>query len=144
MQCCPKIRMRFISLWILTIHVKIFLKDLYLCSCLRMLLYRLALRIHLFFSSLFQHTFSSLLKQKPPKTSPTKSRGPMAVSMREVDPVFQGAGQKEYPSVSSLLLVTISILIPACRFVPRMSRAIIFLITVILLFRISPCCHSIQ
>jgi len=26
----------------------------------------------------------------------------MAVSMREVDPVFQGAGQKEYPSVSSL------------------------------------------
>ncbi|XP_062229452.1 villin-3-like isoform X1 [Phragmites australis] len=42
-----------------------------------------------------KHTFSSLLKQKPPKTSPTKSRGTMAVSMREVDPVFQGAGQKD-------------------------------------------------
>jgi len=68
----------------------------------------------------------------------------MAVSMREVDPVFQGAGQKEYPSVSSLLLVTISILIPARRFIPRMSCAIIFLSKVLLFFRISPCCHSIQ
>ncbi|XP_066374154.1 villin-3-like isoform X1 [Miscanthus floridulus] len=45
--------------------------------------------------SAIKHTFSSPLKQKPPKTSPTKSRGPMAVSMREVDPVFQGAGQKD-------------------------------------------------
>jgi hypothetical protein len=53
---------------------------------------------------LFQHTFSSLSKQKPPKTSPTKPRGNMAVSMRDVDPVFQGAGQKEYPSLASLLL----------------------------------------
>lgn len=96
-----------------------------------------------FLPPLFQHTFSSLLKQKPPKTSPTKSRGSMAVSMREVDPVFQGAGQKEYPSVSSLLLVTISILIPASRFVPRMACAIIFLISVVLLFQISsPCCHG--
>ncbi|CAL5039770.1 unnamed protein product [Urochloa decumbens] len=45
--------------------------------------------------SAIKHTFSSLLKQKPPKTSPTKPRGAMAVSMREVDPVFQGAGQKD-------------------------------------------------
>ncbi|XP_052158793.1 villin-3 isoform X1 [Oryza glaberrima] len=42
-----------------------------------------------------EHTFSSLLKQKSPKTSPTKPRGSMAVSMREVDAVFQGAGQKD-------------------------------------------------
>jgi hypothetical protein len=49
----------------------------------------------------FQHTFSSLLKQKSVKTSPPpKSRGTMAISMREVDPAFQGAGQKEYPSVA--------------------------------------------
>ncbi|RCV22068.1 hypothetical protein SETIT_4G190500v2 [Setaria italica] len=45
--------------------------------------------------SAIKHTFSSLVKQKPPRTSPTKSRGTMAVSMREVDPVFQGAGQKD-------------------------------------------------
>uniref|UniRef100_A0A0E0LE94 HP domain-containing protein n=1 Tax=Oryza punctata TaxID=4537 RepID=A0A0E0LE94_ORYPU len=45
--------------------------------------------------SAMKHTFSSLLKQKSPRTSPTKPRGPMAVSMREVDPVFQGAGQKD-------------------------------------------------
>lgn len=46
-------------------------------------------------SAASKHTFSSLLKQKSLKTSPTKSRSTMAVSMREVDPVFQGAGQKD-------------------------------------------------
>ena len=76
---------------------------------------------------LFQHTFSSLVKQKPPKTSPTKSRGTMAVSMREVDSVFQGVGQKKYPSVSIFLLVTLSMLIPFCCFIARISCAIISL-----------------
>jgi len=71
------------------------------------------------FYFLFQHTFSSLVKQKPPKTSPTKSRGTMAVSMKEVDPIFQAAGQKEYPSVSILLLDTLSTLIPLCCFIAR-------------------------
>ncbi|XBI69081.1 hypothetical protein VPH35_048196 [Triticum aestivum] len=42
-----------------------------------------------------QHTFSSLLKQKPGRTSPPRSRGTMAISMRDVDPAFQGAGQKD-------------------------------------------------
>ncbi|KAM0835312.1 hypothetical protein ACQ4PT_063010 [Festuca glaucescens] len=43
-----------------------------------------------------KHTFSSLLKQKSLRTSPPpKSRGTMAISMREVDPAFQGAGQKD-------------------------------------------------
>ena len=79
------------------------------------------------FYFLFQHTFSSLVKQKPPKTSPTKSRGTMAVSMKEVDPVFQAAGQKEYPSVSIFLLVTLSMLIPFCCFIARISCAIISL-----------------
>ena len=51
----------------------------------------------------FQHTFSSLLKQKPLKASPPKPRATMAVSMRELDPAFQGAGQKEYPSLAYFL-----------------------------------------
>ncbi|VAH86238.1 unnamed protein product [Triticum turgidum subsp. durum] len=42
-----------------------------------------------------KHTFSSLLKQKSAKTSPPRSRGTMAISMRDVDPAFQGAGQKD-------------------------------------------------
>ncbi|XP_047053719.1 villin-3 isoform X1 [Lolium rigidum] len=43
-----------------------------------------------------KHTFSSLLKQKSLRTSPPpKSRATMAISMREVDPAFQGAGQKD-------------------------------------------------
>ena len=49
----------------------------------------------------FQHTFSSLLKQKAVRTSPPKPRATMAVSMRDVDPAFQGAGQKEYPLVAA-------------------------------------------
>ena len=33
----------------------------------------------------------------------SKSRGTMVISMREVDPVFKGAGQKEYPSIANLV-----------------------------------------
>jgi hypothetical protein len=122
--------------------------SLYWCSCLRMFyagllwVWKLALlrnRSSIFI--LFQHTFSSLVKQKPPKTSPTKSRGTMAVSMREVDSVFQGVGQKEYPSVSILLLVTLSTLIPLCCFIARISCAIIsltshYIISIIIFSRI--------
>lgn len=64
----------------------------------------------------------------------------MAVSMREVDPVFQGAGQKEYPSVSSLLLVIISVLIPLCCLIPRISFALVPPITFLLLFQNNCCC----
>src|SRR4051812_20747240 len=71
-----------------------------MCACLDLQsLCRCKLElIHGFFS--FQHTFSSLLKQKSLKTSPPKS---MAVSMRDVDPAFQGAGQKEYPSIAHFI-----------------------------------------
>ncbi|KAJ3679231.1 hypothetical protein LUZ60_017242 [Juncus effusus] len=42
-----------------------------------------------------KHTYSSLLKQKSSKiTSPKQSKNNMAVSMRELDPAFTGAGQK--------------------------------------------------
>jgi len=90
--------------------------DPYSCSCLMMLLngFICSEALHHCTCNLcqaisdfcfpFQHTFSSLLKQKPPKTSPTKPRGNMAVSMRDIDPVFQGAGQKEYPSLASIPL----------------------------------------
>ncbi|XP_072969994.1 villin-5-like isoform X2 [Typha angustifolia] len=45
-------------------------------------------------SSAFKHTFSSLLKTKPSKTTSTKPKSKMAVSMRDLDSAFQGAGQK--------------------------------------------------
>lgn len=49
-----------------------------------------------------QHTFSSLLKQKSPKSNTARSKG-MAVSMRDLDSAFQGAGQKAYPFTAIFL-----------------------------------------
>lgn len=46
---------------------------------------------------LFQATLVSVFKPKFRKYKELKSRNNMAVSMRDLDPAFQGAGQKAYP-----------------------------------------------
>lgn len=43
-----------------------------------------------------QSTFGSLLRSKQGKGTSTKAKG-MSVSLKDLDPAFQGAGQKAYP-----------------------------------------------
>lgn len=59
----------------------------------------------IFVHLIFQSSLESNLKVRETNNSSTSPSDHMAVSMREVDPAFQGAGQKAYPCALFTILV---------------------------------------